>query len=102
MMTPRNELILIMTPKITITLFLLFCYYYHKPFRYHAGHSEPSRRRGTVSGVMSAIDSYKSAFRVQLGGMGGTGGAARDLQRQRQIKYQEKEVKDSFRHNSTK
>ena len=42
---------------------------------YYAGHSEPSRRRGAVSGVMAVIDSYRSAFRVQLGsGTGSKGG----------------------------
>ena len=42
---------------------------------YYSGHSEPSRRRGAVSGVMAVIDSYRSAFRVQLGsGTGSKGG----------------------------
>ena len=52
--------------------------------RYYSGHSEASRRRGIVSGVMAVIDSYKSAFRVQVGGTTGTGGAARALKAERQ------------------
>ena len=51
---------------------------------FYAGHSDASRRRGAVSGVMATIDSYKSAFRVQLGGTSGAGGAIREIQRQRQ------------------
>ena len=52
--------------------------------RYYAGSSDASRRRGIVSGVMAAIDSYKSAFRVQMGGAGGGAGRALLKERQRQ------------------
>jgi thiamine kinase-like enzyme len=33
---------------------------------FYAGHSEGSRRRGSVKGLIAVIDSYKSAFREQV------------------------------------
>lgn len=38
---------------------------------YYAGHSEAGWRRSLAGGVLSVIDSYKQAFRVQITGAGG-------------------------------